>query len=181
MNWIRDNLLSLYGAIVGTIALFLNFGGFWIAYKKSLRKLTVESSIDEYAQGKLDELAKPKDAYGCGSTLCGPIYKITVINACHVQMHVFDVGVTAKSAQGEQKLQALVRSGSNGFLSRLNDIGGEDIPAGARKTFDVWLSSKPEIPHVVGCYVVDQMGKEYKGKHTTRGQVLNVANLDLTP
>lgn len=181
MNWIQENLLSLYAAIVGTIALLLNFGRLWIMYQKSNRKLKVESSIDKSAQNRLDDLAKPKDIYSGSGNLVGPIYKVTVINSSHVSMHIHDVGLTVMTSKGKKILQALVRNGSHGFLSHLDEVGGEDLPAGSRKSYSIWLNSEPVLPNIINCYVIDQMGKKYKGKYDAGGQVLTIPEITEEP
>src|SRR5690606_6843732 len=111
MDWIQENLLAIYAAIVGTIALFLNFGRFWMMRQKSLRKLKVESKIDGQAQERLDELGKPNDLFNSRGSLVGPIYKVTVINVSHVSMHVDDVGLLVKEGKSKVKLPVYVRSG----------------------------------------------------------------------
>lgn len=171
MEWIQNNLLALYAAVVGTIALFLNFGRFWIMYQKSKRKLNVEAVIDERAQKQLDSLEEPNDGFGSRDSLCGPIYKVDVINTSHLQMHLQDAGLYIKTENGKEKLKVYVR-GSH-FLQHLNDGGGIDISPGSRESFSVYLKSdEPSIPKVIGCYVVDQLGKEYKGKFNNEGQQL---------
>ncbi|MFB2649100.1 hypothetical protein [Shewanella mangrovisoli] len=177
MDWVQENLLSIYAAIVGTIALFLNFGRFWMMWQKSIRKLKVESKIAKDAQNLLDELAKPKDIYSNRGSLVGPIYKVTVINVSHSSMHIDDVGLIIRDGKKKTKIQAYVRSGSHGFLSHLEEAGGENIAAGAKKTFSIWLRSNPVIPEILGCYVTSQMGKEYRGKHSQNGQVLMVPEI----
>ena len=177
MDWIQDNLLAIYAAIVGTVALFLNFGRFWLMRQKSIRKLKVESKIDGQAQERLDELGKPNDIFNSRGSLVGPIYKVIVINVSHVSMHVDDVGLFVKEGKSKVKLKAYVRSGNHGFLSHIEEAGGEDIAPGARKTFSVWLGSEPVIPEIVGCYAVSQMGEEFMGKHHSNGQVLTVSEI----
>lgn len=171
MEWIQSNLLALYGAIVGTIALFLNFGRFWIMYQKSKRKLKVEARIDGRAQEQLDSLEKPSNGFSSGGSLCGPIYKVDVINTSHLKMHIHDVGLYIKAEKGKEKLKVYVRGGH--FLRHLDDGGGINIAAGSRDSFSVYLQSEfPKIPKIVGCYVVDQLGKEYRGKFKDNGQSL---------
>ena len=130
MIWIQENLLALYAAVVGTIALFLNFGRFWIMYQKGNRKLKVESSIDKSAQKNLDELMEKKNSYRSQGALHGPIYQVTVINSSHVDMHIHDVGLIIKTKDGKDRIKVYVSTGSYGFMSHLDDCGGEDIPAG---------------------------------------------------
>lgn len=177
MDWIQENLLAIYAAVVGTIALFLNFGRFWMMRQKSIRTLKVESKIDGQAQERLDELGKPKDIFNSRGSLVGPIYKVTVINVSHVSMHVDDVGLVIKEGKNKVRLPVYVRSGSHGFLSHIEAAGGEDIAPGAKKSFSIWLGSEPVIPEIVGCYAVSQMGKEFKGKHNPNGQVLTVPEI----
>ena len=177
--WIQDNLLSLYGAVVGTVALILNFGRFWMMRNKGKRKLKVRSEIDKSAQAHLDEFAKPKDVFSNRGNLVGPIYKVKVINISHTQMHIDDAGLIIRTGRKKEKIQAYIRSGSHGFLSHIEDAGGVDIAPGSRESFSIWLGSEPQIPKVIGCYVVDQMGKEFTGRHYSNGQVLSVPELQL--
>ena len=79
-------------------------------------------------------------------------------------MHIHDAGIIVRNSRGKKKIRVHVRG--NRFLTHLDEIGGENISAGSRRSFSVWLTSDGiTIPEVVGCYVVDQLGKEYKGKH----------------
>lgn len=182
MVWLQDNLLALYGALVGTIALLLNFGRYWILYKKSSRKLKVSSAIDSRAQIALNSLAKPSSGFtGRREPLCGPIYTIDVINVSHVQMHIQDVGLVVKSNDGRRKLKAVASAGRGSSFSSVDEIGGDNIPAGAMKSYSIWLSSEPEIPIVLGCYVIDQLGKEYRGKHFATSPQLTVPELHMEP
>ncbi|WP_370209696.1 hypothetical protein [Alloalcanivorax venustensis] len=177
MDWVQENLLAIYAAVVGTIALFLNFGRFWMMRQKSIRKLKVASKIDSQAQERLDDLRKPKDIFDGPGSLVGPIYKVTVINVSHVSMHVDDVGLLVQEGKSKVRLPAYVRHGSHGFLSYIEDAGGEDIAPGAKKTFSIWLGIEPVIPRIIGCYAVSQMGKVFKGKHNPNGQVLIISEI----
>lgn len=173
MEWIQDNWLAFYGAIVGTIALVLNFGRFWLMLQRGKRRLKVESTVSELAQQQLDKLSKPEEPFSSGSLL-GPIFDVTVINCSHVSMHVHDVGVEVIDSEGKRIIQALVRSGSHGCLSSLPKTGGADLPAGSRQSYPIWLKRSYSLPKVVGCYVIDQTGKKYKGKFKSGGQNLAI-------
>ncbi|WP_280566863.1 hypothetical protein [Chromohalobacter sp. 296-RDG] len=173
MEWVQENWLAIYGAIVGTIALALNFGRFWLMLQRGRRTLKVESTVSEQAQRHLDQLAKPEDPFARGSLL-GPIFDVTVINCSHVSMHIHDVGVEVDEAEGKRAVQALVRSGSHGFLSPLAKSGGDDLPAGSRRSYPIWLKRSYTLPKVIGCYVIDQTGKRYKGKFKSVGEELVV-------
>lgn len=173
MEWVQDNWLAFYGAIVGTIALVLNFGRFWLMLQRGNRKLKVESTISEHAQQQLDQLSKPQEPFSSGSLL-GPIFDVIVINCSHVAMHVHDVGLEVIDSEGKRTIQALVRSGSHGFLSSLAKAGGDDLPAGSRRSYPIWLNRSYSLPKVVGCYVIDQTDKKYKGKFKSGGQNLTI-------
>jgi len=180
MIWIQENILALYGAIVGTVALFLNFGRFWFMYQKNKRKLKVVSRIDKGAQDRLASLEKPDGGLSSRGALCGPIYKVDVINTSHLQMHIHDAGIIFETSSGKEKIKVLVRG--ERFLNDLDESGGKNIPAGSRESFSVWLKSDGiTIPKVVGCYVEDQLGKEYKGKHEACGIVLRQPTVYKTP
>lgn len=173
MEWFQENWLAAYAAIVGTVALALNFGRFWLMFQRGRRTLKVESTVSEQAQRQLDQLAKPEEPFSSGSLL-GPIFDVTVINCSHVSMHIHDVGVEVVDAEGKKTIQALMRSGSHGYLSSLTKSGGDDLPAGARRSYPIWLNRSYILPKVVGCYVVDQTGKRYKGKFRSVGEELIV-------
>lgn len=183
-QWLETNAIAIYGAVVGTIALFLNVGRFWIMYQKTVRKLKVESTHSSSAQHQINaSIESPFDVSGNKSkgkpdpkTLIGPLYKITVRNVSHNSMHIHDVGLLIKTENGKGKHNALVRGRS--YLQKLEDTGGDDLPAGSNKTYDVWISGDLKLPDILGCYVVDQLNKKYQGKHITNGMVLTVPEFD---
>ena len=176
MDWLQQNLLAVYGAVVGTIALILNFGRFWLVLQRGKRKLRVEANISDRAQAQLDELAKPQLPFTQG-TLIGPIFDVAVINCSHVHIHVQSAGIIVRTKNGKEKIESLIRNGSQGWLSKLSKAGGHDLPAGARHTFHVWFSREEStIPEVVGCYVTDQLGKEYHGKISSNEITLTFPN-----
>ncbi|HHF0554607.1 TPA: hypothetical protein ACPHT2_004306 [Vibrio antiquarius] len=164
MDWFNENYLALYGAIVGTIALFLNFGRFWMLYQKSVRKLKVSAKVGVDAQRHINE-AQKADKYS--GDLCGPVYKVTVVNPSHTSIHIQDVGLYIDVEGKIERLKCYVRSNTQNFLEHMDNTSGEDLAAGSRRSYSVWISkeqAKYKLPKVIGSYVVDQMGKEYKGK-----------------
>lgn len=56
-------------------------------------------------------------------------------------MHVDCVGLLILDGKKKSKIQAFVKSGSQRFLSNIEDAdaGGEGIAAGAKKLFSIWL------------------------------------------
>ncbi|MCR9473020.1 hypothetical protein NB502_14260 [Vibrio diabolicus] len=180
IQWFQENAIAIYGAVVGTIALFLNLGRFWIMYQKSVRKLKVEYVVSDSAQHQIDQAANPSDMFGKRSnrdpkSLVGPIYKVTVRNVSHISMHIHDVGLIVTGENGLEKYQALVRGHS--FLQRLTESGGDDIAAGSSKTYNVWISGDLVLPDIKGCYVIDQLGKQYKGSNPKSSIELTVPEL----
>ncbi len=178
-EWIQQNAIAIYGAIVGTIALFLNLGRFLLMYQKSIRKLKVESTIDSRAQELINDAINPRSIFGTGSererdpnSLIGPIYTVTVRNVSHVDMHIHDVGLIINEQGTKNKKPALIRG--RHFLQDLASSGGDDISAGASKTYNIWLKAEVEIPDICGCYVVDKLNKEYSGKHHSNNIALQV-------
>lgn len=92
MDWLNENYLALYGAVVGTIALCLNFGRFWMLYQKSVRKLKVSAKVGDDAQRHINEAQKTDEFSG---NLCGPVYKVTVVNPSHTPIHIQDVACSS--------------------------------------------------------------------------------------
>ncbi|WP_040307479.1 hypothetical protein [Agarivorans albus] len=181
IQWLQANSIAVYGAVVGTIALFLNLGRFWIMYQKSARKLKVDYSVCESAQHQINVSVNPSDIFGARrerdeNSLVGPVYKVTVRNISHVSMHIHDVGLLIKTSNGIQNYQALVRGHS--FLQRLDEIGGDDIPAGSSKSYNVWLKGDLHLPEISGCYVIDQLGKQYKGSNPKKEIELTIPEIE---
>lgn len=172
-EWLQNNLLGVYGAVVGTIALFLNFGNFWLTYIKSIRKLSVKSSVENNAQEKINELGHPPGHSG-DHTIIGPVYKVVVTNISHIALHINDVGVIVNSPSGRKKLSARVIHGQHGFLSTISECGGKEISAGSSQSFSVFLERPFEICNVLSCYAVNQLGKEFKGKHISNTHKLTL-------
>ena len=80
IQWIADNSLALYGALVGTIALLLNIGRFLITRKQQKRELFVSSHTTQRAQENLDRLLSSDDYALTMGEIDTPIYEVEVIS-----------------------------------------------------------------------------------------------------
>lgn len=173
--WLKENGLALYGAIVGTLALFLNVGRYWLMRQKVVRKLKVESSINKFAQSHIDKakLGQNVEAWEGGNSV-GPLYDITVKNISHVPMHIDEVGIIVRSSNLKRKERIRYHQMFHVTASSLGvDESEMDLSPGKKKTYSIRLKREGfEIPKVIGCYVVDHLGKEFTGKHSTGGTTL---------
>lgn len=154
----RVDWLATYGAVVGTIALILNF-------KKHSRKIKVKSCVCIDAQSNIDFLENPKEPLGRSGKILGPIYKVTVINPSHNTIHILEAGVESK-IKWYKKIAFKAYDSSNQFLS--SELRNIEFPPGTQKDFFVYLdfANPLIIPNIKNCYVIDQLNKKRYGSHT---------------
>ncbi|NOH83716.1 hypothetical protein F0249_07815 [Vibrio sp. 03-59-1] len=164
LDWLAENTLSMYGAIVGTWALYLNF-------TKTRRKLIVSSYVDEGAQKQLNRVAdkiESEDMLGnridSSPPFVGPVYRVEVVNTCYQAMYIKQVGVEMRSLKKNIQITAeVLKQGS------LKSVGDDMLQPGCSQQYYIYLDGKkPQLEQVVSCYVVDHLGKTYKGKHSQK-------------
>lgn len=175
LGWIQNNALAIYGALVGTIALFVNFSRLWLMINQSKRIFKVSSVQHDHAQEELNK----KDGYDPhdGITLIGPLYVVSVVNTGKVDVHIDDAGVWVKTSFfKKERLQASIRTADYQYFDTIPNVGGVSIPPGSKKSFDVYIKRYQEVKMVVRAYAIDQEGRESIGKHKKNGVLFNPCN-----
>jgi hypothetical protein len=156
-EWFSNNWLALYGAIVGTIALFINLFRFFHTLKKDKVKLKVSLSPHKN---------KGQNIYLLSQNIKKPIhmklnlaevYVIKVRNIGNVNAYVEDVKLTCKAGV-ERKALISQNMGGSSILAEITEI---DISPKSSLNFNIYLrdGEEPFVPSKV--IVTDSTGKDW--------------------
>ena len=157
-EWISNNWLALYGAIVGTIALFINLFRFFHTLKKDNVKLNVSVSPHKNQKQNIDRLAQNADKPAYEKTNLAEVYVIKVRNVGNVNAFVEDVNLICKSGV-ERKALVSQNMGNSCILGEIKEI---DIAPKSSLDFNIYLrdGEDPFIP--LKAIVTDSTGKEWR-------------------
>lgn len=168
IEWLQQNLLAAYGAVVGTLALVLNLSGFLHNVRKETVRLRVlcqphaqlKSSIATVAQSAPDKALDRRTLFEA--------YTVTVFNDGSVPAHLHDVGVTCRDGR---IVGALVSrpSSNHWILSAIADAALEPIAPKSSQPFTVYfrVDEPTFIPKTA--FVIDKTGKRWHSKARLRG------------
>jgi hypothetical protein len=160
-QWLADNLLAAYGAIVGTIALMLNLSKFAVDLRKDSVRLKVSGVRHPMFDGHAATLKQPLASDGDGPNLLEG-YSVTVTNLGSIQAHIADVGVICRDGRTDS---ALVRQHSSRMILRsVPEIALEPLEPKSSRTFTVYLRRGHEPPIAEAFYALDKTGKRWKTK-----------------
>jgi len=157
-EWISNNWLALYGAIVGTIALFINLFRFFHTLKKDDVKLKVSVSPHENQKQNIERIAQNIDKPDYERTNLAEVYVIKVRNVGNVNAFVEDVNLICKAGV-ERKALVSKKMGNSCILGEIKEI---DIPPKSSSNFNIYLrdGEEPFVPSKA--IVTDSTGKEWR-------------------
>lgn len=162
-EWLNQNLLAVYGAIVGTLALVLNLSGLLHDVRKGAVRLRVQcrphqdlkSSLTAHAATKTDDAADRRTFFEA--------YVVTVFNDGAVPAHLADAGVVCADHHVEQALVSQPL-GSHLILRSVADARLEPIAPKSSETFTVYLRAGNDVFTPKRALVIDQTGKKWYGR-----------------
>ncbi len=154
--------LAIYGAIVGTIALILNFLRYRQAVHTNSVKLKVNYKKVKNFKENIISMQKGYDPLtGTGGSLA-KIYEVEIQNLGSVVAYIEEVGIVCDN--GEKHI-ALVRDpsfSSSHVLTTILNIKVDELKPKSAQTFYLYLNKSEELFEAKYAYVVDQTGKEWK-------------------
>jgi len=163
MTWLDQNALALYGAITGTVALFISF----FSHRHNVKKDRIRLVVSFAPHPKADENIMRMNTADPNSLWARPqlaeIYSVTVRNMGGVSAPLDDVGLTDEVGKDHQAL-VHSRSGQMNFLVPLSKSNAEALEPRAAKTFSVYLNSDAPMFKVASAYAVDQTGKVWRAR-----------------
>ena len=157
-EWISNNWLALYGAIVGTIALFINLFRFFHTLKKDKVKLKVSVSPHENQKQNIERIAQNVDRPAYEKTNLAEVYVIKVRNIGNVNAFVEDAKLICKAGM-ERKALVHQNMGNSCILGKIKEI---DISPKSSVSFNIYLKDgeEPFVPSKA--IVTDSTGKEWR-------------------
>lgn len=158
-SWLMNNLLSVYGAVVGTIALILSMLKFLLDLRKDSVRLRLNHRPHEHVRQNIEILATPREREWDGPNLL-PAYLVTVTNPGAIPAHLADVGVICKDGTVQSALVS--QSGNSNMLVAVGDAALEPIQPKSSRTFTVYERRGREPLHPKASFVRDRTGKERK-------------------
>lgn len=145
--------LAIYGALVGTIALILNFLRYKHALKQNDVKLKISYKKVEILEEDIKDLGKPFDPVTQEGGQCAKICEVTVQNIGNVNAYIKDISMINED---EQK--------ANIILLDISEVRRKPIEPKASRTFDMFIKNKEDICEIKYVIVIDQTGKVWKQK-----------------
>lgn len=157
-EWISNNWLALYGAIVGTVALLINLLRFFHTLKKDKVKLKVSVLPHENQKQNIERIAQNADKPIYDKTNLAEAYVIKVRNTGNVNAFIEDVNLICKAGV-ERK--ALV-SQNMSHRSILRDIKEVDIAPKSSLNFNIYLRDGEKLFIPSKAIVTDSTGKKWR-------------------
>jgi hypothetical protein len=158
INWLADNWLACYGAITGTLALFISYLGHRHTVKKDTIKLSISFSAHPNQNENIANMLSTEGKEEWDRINLTEVYLVTVKNLGSVPAPLEDVGVITNNGN---KKQALISSpqGNSMFLVKISDSQLEPLIPQSAKTFKIYLERTELVFEVKKAYAIDQTGK----------------------
>lgn len=159
-EWFTENWLALYGSIVGTVALFVNFSRFIHAIKKDKVKLSLSVAHHPEREKNMKRLISTENNEpGDDRPNLVESYQITIRNVGNVDAHIEDAGIICQDGKIRQ---VLIRyPGNYCTLGHLAEVGSATISAKASKKMSVYLNRGEDAFIAKKAFVIDSTGKKW--------------------
>ncbi|WP_224960754.1 hypothetical protein [Geomonas subterranea] len=158
-EWLTENWLALYGSIVGTIALIVNFSKFVHAIRKDKVKLKLMVAPHPERQKNLQRLKSTENNQPWDKPNLVESYQITIRNVGNVDAHIEDAGVICHDGKIHQVL--ISYPGNSCTLGRLAEVGSATIPAKSSKKMNVYQKRGEGVFIANKVFVTDSTGKKW--------------------
>lgn len=159
-EWITANWLALYGAIVGTCALFVNASNFLHGSRKEKVRLIVSCHRHPEYDANIARLHNAADKEPWNKVNLIEVYEVVVRNTGSVLAHLEAVGVIC--SQKQERL-ALVPESQGGGTILVSASASSVTPLAPKssRTFRVYLRAGEKPFTAIMCYATDQTGKRW--------------------
>ena len=162
-NWVIENWLALYGAIVGTIALVINFSRFIHTIGKEKVKLRVTAQPHQNKTENLEELASPDSRMlGGGQQQFLPIYQIKISNVGNVDAHIESAYVLTDD--GNKKHVLVKYSHDQLRYGSIDQVGTILVKPKTSTQMSVYLHRGKAEFIAKAAEILDGNGKKWKAK-----------------
>jgi hypothetical protein len=163
-EWISENWLAMYGAIVGSFALMLNVVRFFYDRKKDSVQIEVsgEPHPDYEEQVMRLKEGKKRPEYDRPGLL--EVYKVQVTNTGNIPVHLHDAGVVSTSGESVSVLTRSYSGSNSNHLVPIESSGISPIAPKSSETFWVWLKIDQEPFAVSSYFATDRTGQRWSKK-----------------
>lgn len=162
-NWVLENWLALYGAVVGSIALIVNFSRFVHAIGKDKVKLKVIAKDHPNKTENILELSNPQSReLGGGQQPFLPIYQIQINNVGNVDAHIESACVICSD---KSKVHVLIKYPHDQCMyGSIEQVGTVLIKPKTSSKMNVYLHRGKEAFNAKTAEISDGTGKKWKVK-----------------
>lgn len=159
-EWLTENWLALYGSLVGTVALFVNFSNFIHAVKKDKVKLTLSLAPHPEREKNMERLisTEKNEPWDDRPNLVES-HQITIRNIGNVDAHIEDAGIICQD--GKTRKVLINYPGNSCTLGHLTEVGSVTISAKSSKKMSVYLNRDEDAFAAKKAFVTDSTGKRW--------------------
>ena len=162
-RWIEQNLLATYGAVVGTVAILLNLVRFRYDRRKDNIQLRVSSKLSSDFAANVAMMSSTQIDEMSASQIAAA-YVVTVFNDGLVAAPLAALGI--RDVDGKDVPGLTRRPGSNTLTYYPVDQAGiEPLGPKSSQSVTVYFHRGQPVPIANSCFVVDQTGKRWNGRH----------------
>lgn len=164
VSFIQSNSISLYGAIVGTIALALNFMRYRHALNSSKIDLKVEIIEKMGKDAFLSFLDKQEDDGYRGSINSAITHTVKIRNISNVTAHIEDVWVENKDGK---EFKGTKRASNNQLIYMpVSELGGNlEIKPRSSISLSVFSEGSSGFINPKIAFASDETGRKWKSKY----------------
>lgn len=165
LDWITENSLALYGAVVGTVALLINFVRLRHQQQSNQTRLSVSVERSKGYDENIKRLQEPleDDVYNDGPHLLS-VYIVTIRNLGNVEAHIESCGIVTSA---DERKEALIPYGGgemSNLLRKVSEAQNVSIPAKSAQRFKVYLRRNEDPFEVRRAFAVEKTGRAWKSK-----------------
>ena len=157
MNW-----LALYGAVVGTTALLVNFARYRHSTKSSKVSLSISVAKHRAHDENIQRLTETESEPEYGRPSIVSLYTITITNTGSIDAFIQNAGVITDTNVRKEALG--YRNRNESILSPLPDLDDKLVRPKSSKNYDIHLKRGEELYTVKRAFVEDQTGNKWLSK-----------------
>lgn len=156
--------LATYAAIVGTLALLLNFLRFKHQSTKDKVKLNFSVNDHKDKEETIESMAIPAESLAPGTEMqIGSVYEVTIRNTGSVNAFIQDAGVIDEKGIKHSALTHYLLAGGY-VLGKIADVDEGPLVPKSSRSYDVHLRRGENVFQARRVFVVDGTGKEWSKK-----------------
>jgi len=159
-EWISEHWLALYGAIVGTLALFLNVSRFIHAVKKDSVKLKIKVEDHPQKSENIKMITEPASDKDWEVPKIVKTHTLIVRNIGNVDAHIEDAWITCK--KGDKHKVLVSDPNHQMMLSEIPKLHAVKLAPKSSTKLNVYLHRGEEAFDARNAEVIDSTGKSWR-------------------